>query len=325
MKKILKPILMCVLSALLVWAFTACSSVDKPDKYRVTFNSNGGKLENSIVSVEIGYSIELPEPTKASDSFAGWYSDKELTARVEAPYTPEENITLYAKWVPYSQTDGAFTYRYDSAAGGYTVSASEVSSYPSKIDIPETFNGTAVKKVGRFYKKPITELTIPDSVTEINSSAFSSCDNLKTLNIGKGVKKIGSLVIESDTVEKLNFSGTIAAWCSIEFDASIIDYTANGYFYINNKLLTDLVIPSSVKKISKYAFYGCNSVTSVIIPSSVTEIGFFALTCDSAAEYWCEPTSRPDGWDSSWGAKGYYDIVHWGNEWHYVNGKPTLK
>lgn len=102
---------MCVLSALLVWAFTACSSVDKPDKYRVTFNSNGGKLENSIVSVEIGYSIELPEPTKASDSFAGWYSDKELTARVEAPYTPEENITLYAKWVPYSQTDGAFTYR----------------------------------------------------------------------------------------------------------------------------------------------------------------------------------------------------------------------
>ena len=43
--------------------------------------------------------------------------------------------------------------------------------------------------------------------------------------------------------------------------------------YLNNQLVTDLVIPNNVTNISSFAFEGYNNLTSVTIPQSVTSIG----------------------------------------------------
>ncbi|MCM1195201.1 MAG: leucine-rich repeat domain-containing protein, partial [Firmicutes bacterium] len=43
--------------------------------------------------------------------------------------------------------------------------------------------------------------------------------------------------------------------------------------YINDELVTKLVIHDTVTEIKSYAFYGCTSITSVIIPNSVQSIG----------------------------------------------------
>jgi len=43
--------------------------------------------------------------------------------------------------------------------------------------------------------------------------------------------------------------------------------------YVNGVLVTDLVIPDGVARISEYAFYNCSGLTSVTIPDSVTIIG----------------------------------------------------
>ena len=42
--------------------------------------------------------------------------------------------------------------------------------------------------------------------------------------------------------------------------------------YINNELVTNLVIPDTVTNIKQYAFYGCYSLISAIIPKSVINI-----------------------------------------------------
>jgi len=47
--------------------------------------------------------------------------------------------------------------------------------------------------------------------------------------------------------------------------------------YLNNKLITDLVIPDGVTSIGQSAFYNCSGLTSVTIPNSVTSIGEYAF------------------------------------------------
>lgn len=42
--------------------------------------------------------------------------------------------------------------------------------------------------------------------------------------------------------------------------------------YVNNKCVTELVIPEGVSEISNYAFYNCDSITYVTIPVSVVTI-----------------------------------------------------
>lgn len=46
----------------------------------------------------------------------------------------------------------------------------------------------------------------------------------------------------------------------------------SGAFY-GNTVITDIVIPNSVKRIGERAFYRCTSLRSVILPEGITEIG----------------------------------------------------
>jgi hypothetical protein len=51
--------------------------------------------------------------------------------------------------------------------------------------------------------------------------------------------------------------------------------------------------------------------------------------CSNLKNIYCESESKPSSsdvweWDNDW--LGYCSAtVHWGNEWEYVNGVPTLK
>ncbi|MGI6496892.1 MAG: leucine-rich repeat protein [Kiritimatiellia bacterium] len=90
--------------------------------------------------------------------------------------------------------------------------------------------------------------TIPDSVTNIGSSAFHLCTKLTSVTIPDSVTNI----IDH------------AFWCC----SSLVSVT----------------IPDSVTNIGKYAFIGCTSLSSLTIPNSVTNIGSSAFwNCGSLA------------------------------------------
>ena len=66
----------------------------------VRFNTNGGNKIDSLI-IECGSMITAPkeEPTKGCYTFAGWYSDSELTTVWDfATSTVTQDTTLYAKW-----------------------------------------------------------------------------------------------------------------------------------------------------------------------------------------------------------------------------------
>ena len=127
----------------------------------------------------------------------------------------------------------------------------------------------------------LTSVTIPDTVTSIGYYAFYGCTGLTSITIPDSVTSIGDGAFSGCTGLTSVYITDLAAWCGISFsyDANPLQYAHN--LYLDDELVTELVIPEGVTNISAFAFYGCTSLTSVTIPDSVTSIGSWAFSgCD---------------------------------------------
>ena len=134
----------------------------------------------------------------------------------------------------------------------------------------------------------VTELVIPEDVTEIKFNVFYGCKSITSIVIPNSVTSIGADAFEDcsglTSIEIPNSVTSIGDWAfygctgltSIEIPNSVTSIGADAFR--NCSGLTSIEIPNSVTSIGNYAFEGCSSLTSIEIPNSVTSIGADAFS-----------------------------------------------
>ena len=134
--------------------------------------------------------------------------------------------------------------------------------------------------------KTMSNIVIPNSVTEIGEGAFEGCTSLESIDIPNSVITIGTAAFYGCTsLESIDIPNSVTKIDGDIFGAfegctslkSIIlpnTLTEIGeHTFFDCTSLESIDIPNSVITIGDAAFYGCTSLESIDIPNSVITIG----------------------------------------------------
>ncbi len=189
-----------------------------------------------------------------------------------------------------------------STHGDYEYDGATVAKYlgsESEVTLPAWVNRVG-KEAFEGYDK-MTKLVMPDTVTTVDFGAFSNCRNLQTVNMSESVRTLGSSAFSGctnlysvsvpRTVRTIG-SGVFAGCPSLSnvpvssLNENYTSYDGVLYSRDGKKLVQYLAgrpsttyrMPTAVKEIEEYAFWGANNLAKLSITSGVTKIPEYAFS-----------------------------------------------
>lgn len=87
------------------------------------------------------------------------------------------------------------------------------------VTVPSEVKGCKVTKIEAraFFGKNMSEIRIPETVTEIGEFAFANCTKMKWIDLRKGLLTIGTSALEGTTaLKEIYFAGYAADWTDVQ-------------------------------------------------------------------------------------------------------------
>ena len=134
-------------------------------------------------------------------------------------------------------------------------------------------SGGYSSSVGLFYNTRLSSLYLGRNLSFDDDYVpfYSRWEgNVVVLEIGNCVTSIERRTFNKCSISRVYISD-LSTWLNLKFSDYLL--SDRGRLYLNDELVTDLVIPNNVTCIGNGAFFNCACLTSVVIPNSVTSIG----------------------------------------------------
>ena len=277
----------------------------------VTFNANGGSVDESIRRVVAGSTVgTLPTPTRTGYSFAGWWTAATGGTQISASTVVAGDMTCFARW------KAIYTVTFDANGGSVdessrrVVADSTVGTLPTPTRTGYSFAGWWTSATGGAQISASTKIT--GAVTYYAHWAVNQCQVTFNAN-GGSVIEASRMVAEGGPVgtlptptrsgyifdgwftsesEGTQISASTVISCAVTYyahwtwtDQPILTIDPAGVLTgVDLNGYTDIVVPVGVTSIGSSAFKGCSGLTSVTIPNSVTSIGAGAFEGCSGLE-----------------------------------------
>lgn len=188
-----------------------------------------------------------------------YYNGGNVQFLTEAEYL--KNIYVSEENPYYSSVDGIL----------YNKEQTKLLACPSNAEVCKMPNTvTSVKNNAFSYNYNIKEMYVSDGITDV-ANILDKCHGLKTLYIGKNVKKIqrveglGMEQLEQITVspENQNYKGE---------DGILYSKDGSRFVWCPEQKQGTVTVSSGTAIIGESAFYGCEKVTDIVLPATVTTI-----------------------------------------------------
>ncbi|MGM9950152.1 MAG: leucine-rich repeat protein [Lysinibacillus sp.] len=163
------------------------------------------------------------------------------------------------------------------------------------IIVPAMFNGRPVTTLAHegFANKDILSVQLPNTITEIGSSAFKNCTLLEYVSIPAGVTRIGGGAFQGcHSLTSITLPETIVEIGSYAFDecynlSSIqlpkrMEYISAYAF--SDTALEEVVVPSGIEFLGNFLFFNCRKLRTVSLQEGLKNIGNSSFAGCSALE-----------------------------------------
>ena len=235
--------------------------------YEIRYERNGGKLSGEHPYTATGDSaVTLGEAVRDGYIFLGWYDSPEGGTRYETVGGEDaKNLTLYARWESYEESDRYYNGFIFESDGSSVVITEYVGESGEDIDlvIPATIGGLPVVKVGPLApEEPLTyfnSVTIPEGIKILGANAFSS------------LKVTEPIVIPSSVEEIEPGCFTVAFLDGIEFAAGSRLKTIGDSAFAGVRIDGVLQLPEGIEVIGRNAFYDA-FIVDIRLPSTLRRI-----------------------------------------------------
>lgn len=211
-------------------------------------------------------SVSVSKDNKKFSSKSGILYNKDKTVLINYPINKTEKSYTVSKTV---KTIGANAFSSNQHLKkiviGDNVTKIGVSAFAYCDNLASISTPKKLTSIGEYAYSctAIKSVKLPKTVTKLGYGAYSGCSKLSSVDItSTGIKKICQSTFSDTAIKSIKIPKTVTT-----IEDSAFAFTP----------LKSVTIPSNVKSLGKFAFYGCNKLESATVPASIKTIDSYTF------------------------------------------------